>query len=292
MHHIGYYLYFFVFYLISLLPWSILYLFSSIIHFILFGIFKYRKKVIADNLRNSFPEKSAKDLQKLHRKFTRYFCDLLVETFKTMSVSPRTLQKRVKFHNLELFERFSAQNQSVSLALGHLGNWELIGAAFAPYPYFQLIVIYHPLKNKIFDRIFYHMRTRLGNGLYPMKNTMRSMLMDRNKLTATAFICDQTPSNPERAYWTQFLNQETPVFRGVAMISRKLNYPVIYVSVQRPRRGYYEVHLKLVSDSPAQTTEDEISEAHTRLLEEDIRRQPEIWLWTHRRWKHSRPANI
>ena len=133
------------------------------------------------------------------------------------------------------------------------------------------------------------MRTRLGNKLYAMKDTFKGMVRDRNETTATAFIADQTPS-PQGAYWTTFLNQETPVFTGTAKISRKLDYPIVYISVKRPKRGYYNVEGELLIEHPGNYTEDEISEMHTRRLERDIVENPEIWLWTHRRWKHKKPA--
>ncbi|MCB0665781.1 MAG: lysophospholipid acyltransferase family protein, partial [Saprospiraceae bacterium] len=175
----------------------------------------------------------------------------------------------------------------VIIVMGHLGNWELAGAGFSQLPYHTLYVIYHPMKNKHFDQLIYHMRTRLGNRLYAMKETFRAMLADRKELTATAFIADQTPS-PDNAFWTTFLNQDTPIFTGTAKLSFKLRYPIIYVSVHRPRRGYYHIESEVLIEDPQRFTEDEISELHTRRLERDIQDRPEIWLWTHRRWKHKR----
>ena len=156
--------------------------------------------------------------------------------------------------------------------------------------YHKLFVIYHPLKSKHIDQLLYHMRTRLGNRLYAMKDTFKGMLRDRNITTATAFIADQTPSNPAAAYWTTFLRQDTPVFTGTAKISQKLKYPVIYVQVQRPKRGYYHIVCETLTDNPAKMPEDSISEMHTRRLEKDIDARPHLWLWTHRRWKHRRPS--
>ncbi len=131
------------------------------------------------------------------------------------------------------------------------------------------------------------MRTRLGNKLYAMNDALRGMLRDRDKVTATAFIADQTPS-PEGAYWTTFLHQDTPVFKGTEKLATKLNYPVLYVSVFRPKRGTYTIELELLTDNPKSCQENDISEMHTRRLQKDILLQPEIWLWTHKRWKHKR----
>ena len=131
------------------------------------------------------------------------------------------------------------------------------------------------------------MRTRLGNKLYAMNDVLRGMIKDRDKTTLTAFIADQTPS-PNNAYWTVFLNQDTPVFTGTEKIAKKLNYPIVYVTIKRPKRGFYEIESELLVSDSLGTSENEISELHTRKLEKDIINQPEIWLWTHRRWKHKK----
>jgi KDO2-lipid IV(A) lauroyltransferase len=268
-----------------------LYWVSDLLNLILFGLIGYRKTVIMSNLKNSFPEKSDQELHEIQNEFCRYFCDLILETIKTLTISPKVVMERVDFKDMDIFERFYAAKQSVIIVMGHYGNWELGGARFSQYPYHQLYVIYHPMRNEYFDRLIYHMRTRLGNKLYRMKETFKSMVKDRGLLTATAFIADQTP-RPDNAYWTTFLNQETPVFTGTAKIGKKLNYPIIYVSIKQPKRGYYSVNCELLVEKPALLSEDEISELHTRRLEQDIQEHPAIWLWTHRRWKHVKPPEL
>ena len=172
--------------------------------------------------------------------------------------------------------------------MGHFGNWEWGGNAFSLSCKQPLYVIYHPLTNKQYDRLIYKMRTRFGARLIAMNDTFREMVSRRKEVTATAFIADQTPA-PENAYWTTFLNQDTPVFWGTERIARKLNFPIVYVSIARKNRGKYELDAEMLCENPAATSDGEISELHTRRLEKDIRKQPEIWLWSHRRWKHSRP---
>ena len=275
-------------YLIAWLPFRLLYVLSDFLYFILYRLFRYRIQVVNNNLKNAFPEKSGAEIRNIQEQFYRYFCDLILESIKTLTIRPSIVCKRVLFGDMSAFERFYQQKQSVIIVMGHLGNWEMAGAGFSQLPYHRLYVIYHPMKNKYFDQLIYHMRTRLGNRLYPMKETFKGMVANRNEITATAFIADQTPS-PHYAFWTTFLNQDTPVFTGTAKISSKLNYPIIYVSVIRLRRGYYQIESELLIEQPALLSEDEISELHTRRLEQDIRSRPEFWLWTHRRWKHKRP---
>lgn len=278
--------------LVAILPFPIMYGISDFFYFMLYHVFGYRKKVVFENLHKSFPEKSEKEIEQIARKFYRYLCDLMLETFKTLSMSRKTALRRctVDESTRTIFEKYGARKQSVIIVMGHYGNWEWAGASFSSTFSYPLYVIYHPLRNKYFDRLIYKMRTRFGTRLIAMKETFKEMVRLRNELNATAFIADQTPS-PDNAYWTTFLHQETPVFWGTEKIAQKMNYPVIYVTVKRLKRGYYTVLSEELFVNPKDTATGEISEAHTRKLEKDIILQPEIWLWSHRRWKHRRPVD-
>jgi KDO2-lipid IV(A) lauroyltransferase len=262
---------------------------SDSIFFLVYRVIGYRKKVVFENLKNSFPEKTLKELKLIEKKFYHYLIDLFLETLKTLTISKKEAIKRCKLspETLKLFKDLNDQNKSCILVMGHFGNWEWAGNSFSILNKQQLYVIYHPLTNKNFDKLMYNMRTRFGSKLYAMKDTVRGMINNRNEVNATAFIADQTPS-PENAYWTNFLNQDTPIFWGTEKIAQKLNYPIIYVTVNRLKRGYYYVNTEILVLDPKSTKEGEISELHTRKLEKDIRSQPEIWLWSHRRWKHRR----
>jgi Kdo2-lipid IVA lauroyltransferase/acyltransferase len=190
---------------------------------------------------------------------------------------------------LAVFEKYARENKSVIIVMGHYGNWEWAGNTFSLLCKHQLYVIYHPLRNRYFNNLIIRMRTRFGTRLIAMRDTFKDMIRFRDELNATAFIADQTPF-PENAYWTRFLNQDTPVFKGTGKIANKINYPVVYVSVKRTSRGYYTIHAETLCEQPATVKEDEISDLHTQRLEKDIIEQPEIWLWSHRRWKHKRPT--
>lgn len=287
MGAVVYYIFLPVLYLISLLPFWALYGISDFLFFVVYRVTGYRKKVVYQNLKNSFPDKSEAELKAIMYKFYAFFCDLIVETLKTLTIGEKALRKHISFDDPSLFEKYTNQKQSVIIVMGHLGNWELGGARFSLLPYHRLYVIYHPLSNKNFNNLIVHMRTRLGNRLYAMSEVLRGMVRDRGELTATAFIADQTPQ-PSGAYWTTFLNQDTPVFPGTEKIAQKFKYPVIYLSIKRPKRGKYTMECELLVEKPELTSENEISELHTKRLEKDIIENPEIWLWTHRRWKHKR----
>lgn len=293
MSKIGFYIALPLLYFISILPFSLFYLLSDLLYLLIYKVVGYREKVVYENLKNSFPEKSHKELKEIEKKFFHYLCDLVLETLKTLTISKKEALRRCAFNEnaIAIFKQLNDEKKSCILVMGHFGNWEWAGSSFSLLNSQQLYVIYHPLSNKYFDKLMYNMRSRFGTKLYAMKDTMREMIRNRHEINATAFIADQTPS-PEGAYWTTFLNQDTPVFWGTEKIAQKLNYPVLYATVNRKKRGYYEVNVEYLVKNPKDTNEGEISELHTRKLEKDIIAQPEIWLWSHRRWKYKRTLTI
>lgn len=277
-------------YLISILPFPVLYLFSDFVFVLIYYVVGYRKKVVKQNLKNSFPEKSEKEILKLRRNFFRYLCDLFLETFKTLTISKESMIKHCVMNvaSRTLLNKLYEEKKSVILVLGHLGNWEWGGNTFSIMCKQQLYVIYHPLENKHFNNLVIGMRTRFGTKLIEMKNTFRDMAAKKNEINATAFIADQTP-HPDNAYWTTFLNQDTPVFWGTEKIARKLNYPIVFINTKKIKRGHYEIFAEILCENPSSTSDGEISDMHTKKLEEEIRKNSEIWLWSHKRWKHKRP---
>ena len=290
MGAITYYLALPFIYGVSLLPFPLLYALSDFLYLVIYKVFGYRKEVVFSNLRNSFPEKSEKEIEEIAVRFYKWFCDLTLETLKTLTISPEDLKERVTFNGIDILRDYAQREQSIIIVLGHFGNWELAGARYSQEKDIpRLYVIYHPLQNKHFDALILKMRTRHGTQLYTMRETSKSMLRDRHLLTATAFIADQTPS-PERAFWLTFMNQDTPVFQGTENLAKKLGYPVVYISITRPRRGHYNMQVETLVETPTNTQEGEITRIHTQRLEQDIKQNNDIWLWTHKRWKHRRPS--
>jgi KDO2-lipid IV(A) lauroyltransferase len=289
MSALVYYLSLPLLYAISVLPFPLLYVLSDLLFPLVYHVIGYRREVVRTNLRNSFPGVSQAELRSIERRFYRWFCDLWLETLKTLTISSATVERTVVMGDHEALKKYHALGRSVILVMGHLGNWELGGARFSQLGLHRLHVIYHPLSNPYFERLIVQMRTRLGNRLYAMNEVLRCMLRDRGRVTATAFIADQSPP-PESATWLTFLNQDTAVFNGTEKIARKLGYPVLYVHITRERRGRYRMAVDELVADPAATAPGEITAIHTARLEEDIRRQPGLWLWTHRRWKHKRPT--
>ncbi len=273
-------------YFISILPFQLLYCFSDILYLLIYYLIGYRKRVVIQNLSNAFPQKNKEEIEAIRQKFYRYFCDMIVEIIKILTISPKQLKKRVSF-NTSIYEKYQAQKQSIIVAAGHFGNWEMAGARASVANIPLLYVVYFTLSNPYFNRLAHRMRTRLGSNLYRMQDALRGIVKNCDKLTINVFVADQSPS-PEYAYWTEFLNQDTPVFVGVEKIGKKMNFPIVYFAMKKLQRGFYQIESEILVPFPQNTKTYEITEAYIKRLEKDIIEQPEFWLWTHKRWKHRR----
>lgn len=271
---------------VSILPFPLLYTLSDGLYYLL-RLSGYRKKVVLTNLRNSFPHKSEAEIETIMSGYYRYLCDLVLETLRTLRMSEKESRERCSFHKPEWLDNLQAERKSFIIVMGHYGNWEWAGPSFTLNTGFQLVVIYRPLSNIYFEKMMCRMRTRFGTRITPVNLTLRDMVANRGIVTATAFIADQTATK-KNAYWTTFLNQDTAVFTGPEKLAVKFNYPVVYMNVQRPKRGYYEVFPELLVPDPSLTQENEISEMFMNRLEQEIITNPVPWLWSHRRWKHKR----
>jgi Kdo2-lipid IVA lauroyltransferase/acyltransferase len=276
-------------YALSFLPFKILYIFSDYLYFIVYHFVRYRKKVVLQNLRNSFPEKTDKEINIICKKFYHTLCDFFLETIKVITISKKSILKRCKFNpdTFNLFSKFADEKKSIIMVLGHIGNWEWACNSFNVVCRHQLYVIYHPISNKYFEGLMTRIRTRYGTKLIAMKDTYKEMISNIGGLNATVFVADQSP-HPKNAYWTTFLNQETPVYRGLEILSKKMKLPVVYATVKKVKRGYYEMFAETLTEEPESTLDGDLSEIYIRRLEKDIINHPESWLWSHRRWKHKR----
>lgn len=261
---------------------------SYLMRFVVFGIFGYRKNVIEENIRNSFPNKCDQEKRKIRKQFELHLTDLIVETLKCKSISKKAIEQHVKLEIPELIAEYEQCEGGVVVVMGHLGNWEMACIRFGlDYPE-NVKVIYHPLHSKFFDNYLKSQRTRFGGELYPMRQVLRKMFQNKSNKTFTIFLGDQTPS-PEHCHWMNFLNQDTPVFLGTEKMATKLEMPVVYARINKVKRFHYRITTEVVCRDPKSTKENEITELHTKYLEKDIQNQPFNWLWSHRRWKHKRP---
>jgi Kdo2-lipid IVA lauroyltransferase/acyltransferase len=289
MEAIGFYIIYGFAWVLTLLPLPVLYVFSDIIFPVMYHFPGYRRKVVRNNLENSFPENSIWDIIKIEKAFYHHLCDLFIETFKLIHISNRQLMKRMHLTNPELLERLYNEDRDVAIVLGHYGNWEWL-AVLPLYTKLQTVSIYKPLHNRHFDRLMNKIRSRNTMMLTPMSSVIREVvnLRQKNIRSLFAFITDQTPPKGEIKFWTKFLNQETPVYLGAEKIASRYNMAVLFLNIQNVRRGYYDFTAELLFENSAGLPDHLITEAHVKRLEEIIRERPEQWIWSHRRWKHKR----
>ncbi|TAH03435.1 MAG: lauroyl acyltransferase [Sphingobacteriales bacterium] len=277
---------FYIFFLkiISLLPFWVLYIISDFMFFVLFYVFKYRKKVVDDNLLNSFPQKSNEERNGIAKQYFAYLADLIVETIKMISITDVEAKNRFRILNPELLDFYVNQGRNIAVVAGHYGNWEMANVVgFCTNK--KKLVIYKPLTNKIFDQFLNSVRSKFSVLMVPMKMVMRKMVELRNEPTISFFLCDQTPVSHEANYFTTFLNQKTAVFLGVEKIAKTTNSVVVFCKVNCIKRGYYTCEFIPLIDEPSKTKEFEITEIHVKFLENIINQEPKYWLWSHKRWK-------
>lgn len=285
---------FYIFYginwLITLLPLRVLYLFSDIAFIFLYHYPSYRKKVVFENLRKSFPEKSEEEIRSIARKFYRHFADQFVEVLKLTHMSNRQLSRRMKFLNPELTEKICDSGRDVVVVHSHYNNWEWLTTSYPMYTKYRGVGVYKPLQNKHFEKFMNKLRSRNDADLAPMNLIVRQIINNQSKNIRAqyGFIADQTPAKAEIEYYTTFLNQETPVFLGIEKIARKYNMAVVILNVEKIKRGYYTVKSELLFEKTDGLPQYMVTNTHVKRLEEIIRRKPEYWIWTHRRWKYKK----
>lgn len=285
-------LYYIFIYPITLLSFKAIYVLSDCLYYIIFYLIRYRRTVVFENLRNSYPEKSETEIKQTAKGFYRHFCDLIVESFKMFSITEEELRRIFIFNNTEILGRFFKENKSVILAGGHYNNWEVFAVACKLGIEHKCLAIYKPLQNAWFDQIMRQSRGRFGLTMWPIKQTKEMFEHEKNNVTAAIFGSDQSPSNPNACHWMKFLNQETGVSFGAEKYAMENNAPVVYGRILKLSRGHYAFEAELVTEFPKDEPKGAIIEKITKYLEADINKQPEYWLWSHKRWKRKKPEGI
>lgn len=289
-----YYLFYTFAWLVAWLPLWVLYVFSSFLFYPVYYVFPYRQKVVRLNLQQAFPQKNKDEIRHIEKKFYRFFCDLIVETLYLMHMSENEMKKRFDLGDISVILDQYKQGKSVLIYTAHYGNWEW-GSSFSlglP-PESPIYNVYKRLRNEAFDNFMSKTRQKFGGETVEKNDLLRKMiqLKSENKLAGFAMISDQSPTRKNIRHWVTFLNQETPVILGTEQLARKFDYPVIYIHINRVKRGYYKLEYYPVSLEPQKTAEYEITEKYMQILEQKIAERPEYWLWTHKRWRHKKLTN-
>ena len=274
------------------LPLSVLYGLSSFLYFLLYYVTGYRKKVVLQNLRISFPDKKEQELEQIAKDFYKQFADVVVEILHLSDMSREEMLRRVKFSNPEVLANYVEAGQPVLILGTHVGNWEWSLSAAAVTFNFPAEGVYKPLNNPFFEAFMLHTRSRLGARLIKMKETLRDFVARRKQPRVVALLSDQSPLWSDINFWTTFMNQETAFYTGAEKLSNMFGYPVLFLDVMRTSRGHYTLTFDEITDGRQPATENAfpITEAFAQKLEAAIRRAPSDYLWTHKRWKHKRPV--
>lgn len=279
--------------ILARLPLGVLYVFADVAFVILYHIVRYRRKVVCSNLGEAYPDKSAADRRRIERRFYRHFADITVETIKMLHISDAEMARRMQFVNCDIADGLLRRGRSVAAYFAHIGNWEwassvTLASAMRPDVDARFCQIYRPLRNAAVDRIMLALRSRFGAHSLPKTTAMRALL----KLQAaslpsiTGFMSDQKPSHGDTGHYTMFLNRPTAIISGTETLARRLGMAAVYWDMEKLSRGHYRITMRLIADDVAATDHGYVTETYARMLEASINRNPEIWLWSHNRWKH------
>ena len=285
--------------LVSYIPFRVLYVISDLLFYPLYFVVRYRRKIVRKNLTEPFPDKSLAEIKRIEKRFYHFFIDTSLESCKLLSISPEEIRRRVKFANVDKVNALLHEGRSISVFLGHYGNWEWISSTGLWLTKEALIVqIYHKLSNKTMGRLILRLRERFGNKCIDMKHTARFIASESkgDRPLIIGFIADQSPKKREAKHFLDFLNHHVPVLTGTEKITKHYGYEAMFIGVKRIKRGYYECEFSFLHDDPKTLPDFELTALYYRRLEQEILQQPELYLWSHNRFRHAerclRPTNM
>jgi len=240
------------------------------------------------NLEKSFPSKSDAEIKKICRHFYHHLCDLIVESIKLFSITSDQIQKRFKVNNPEILQPYFDQGKSLIIVGGHYNNWEMLAAGIDQQVAHETVALYSKLSNAFFDTKMKSSRGTFGLRMVTTKESFAYFKEEHTIPRMTIFGADQSPTYSKNVHWTKFLSQDTAVALGTEKFAKKYDLPVVYGAIKKEKRGYYSLDISVLTENPAETAEGEITEMHTKILEKQVVKQPEYWLWTHKRWKRKK----
>lgn len=273
--------------LISILPFRLLYLFSDIVYLIVYYIIGYRRKTVKENLTMVFPEKSEKEIKSISKKFYRHMCDMFLEMVKSLTISHSQVLKRFVIKNPENISHLESLNKSIVTMYGHYASYEW-SYAVENYISIKGIGIYKKIRNKYFDNLVKKIRSRYNTELIDTKKAAVKIAHYEKEgvKTIIAFLSDQSPKSFKKYYWTKFMGIDVPCFTGAERMAKDLDLTVTYLKIEKVKRGFYEAEFITLAENADDYKDYDITDKFTKELEAQIRKAPEFYLWTHKRWKH------
>ncbi|AUP77488.1 lysophospholipid acyltransferase family protein [Flavivirga eckloniae] len=272
---------------ISKLPFRLLYTVSDGLYLLLYHVIGYRKKVVNNNLKLVFPDKTAKEITTIRKKFYKHLCDMFLEMAKTMTISKKEMEKRFKITNPEEFKRLESLNKSIILIFGHYASWEW-SIVLQNYINFKGYAVYKKLANKHFDKLVRDIRSKFNTTLISTKETTSTINQNvaNGTKTITGFLSDQSPRLSKDVHWSTFMGIKVPCFTGAERLAKKLDFSTAYLKVTKIKRGYYEAEIITLAEDSNGYKDYELTDMFLKELEKQIYEAPEYYFWTHKRWKH------
>jgi KDO2-lipid IV(A) lauroyltransferase len=278
-----------IIWLISILPFPLLYLFSDFVNFLVYRVFGYRKKVVRENIAMALPHLTVKERLNIEKKFYSHMCDMFLEMVKTMSISQKEMEKRFKFTNLDVYRDLEKKGKSIALLCAHYASYEW-AVSMNYHITFEGYGIYKKINNKYFDKLIKDIRSKFNATLLSTRETIPTI--ERNVKTGHLGVfglaSDQSPQATKANHWSSFMGIEVPVHTGAEMLAKRFDMNVIFLRNKKVKRGYYEATFELMAENPKSVPDFEISDDFLRRVEKQIHEAPEFYLWTHKRWKHRR----
>ncbi len=279
--------------IISILPFRLLYAFSDVVYFIIYYMIGYRKKVVRNNIRLALPHLSEKERLTIEKKSYRHLCDMFLEMVKTITISEKEIERRFRFTNLEVYHQLEKQNKSIALMCAHYASYEWV-ISMNRHINFEGYAIYKKINNKYFDKLVQDIRGRFKAKLIHVKETRE--VIHHNELTGIkgiyGFASDQSPQLKRHVHWDYFMGIEVPVYTGAEYLSKKFDMNVIFLKVEKVKRGFYQASLEVLSDDVNSIPNYALTRMFLDRVEEQIKEAPQFYLWTHRRWKHQGKKNL
>ena len=273
--------------LISILPFRVIYMLSDLIFFLFYYLIGYRKKVVKSNLKLAFPHKSEAEIKHIMKKFYKHFCDLMFESIKSFTISDKQILKRFKVTNIAKLKQYEENKQSIILMCGHYASWEW-SMSLQKHIDFIGYAVYKRLRNPYFDKLIKGVREKHKTYLIPTKEIISKIAESRkeNELFLCGMAADQSPKAKKAYHWTEFMGVKVPCYTGAEMIAKKFDLPMVFMKISKVKRGFYEATFSTISDHPKDYKDYDLTDKFHQLVEAQIHEAPEYYLWTHKRWKH------
>lgn len=276
-----------ILWIISKLPWRFFYMFSTGVYILVYHIIGYRKRTVTENLTLVFPDKTPTEIDAIRKAFYKHMCDMFLEMIKSMTITDEELLARFKITNVEEIKALEAKNKSIIVLMAHYASyeWATVAQLLIEFP---TVGIYKKIKNKYFDQLVHRIRQRYEARLIPSFNAMQAITNDKaeGKLCSYALVSDQSPKLKNAMYWTDFMGIKVPAYLGGEVLARRLDLSVSYLHVEKVKRGYYQAKFITITNDISKCEKYEVVDIYLQLLEKQIRERPELYLWTHKRWKH------